>query len=664
MKILTLSLALSACCLFACSSQMATPIPDMTVPPECTSTMACPGSQKCNAAQKCVACVKGGDCMPGSQCVNEQCVPGCDANNPCPMGQVCDPVAKSCVQCSKNGDCAGNGSTTVCNLSSHMCVGCVTDDDCGAGSVCHAATCATGCSGSHPACPMAEVCNVGAGMCVGCLSDGDCKDSANPRCQAQTNTCVPCLPTNDNCAAGQYCSGTVCSPGCRSNSDCASNKAAPQCDTVAHQCVGCVDDTGCGIGTVCKSNTCVTGCNAHNQCPGGQGCCNGLCAPLATDKNNCGACGTTCSMGQGCCNGSCVSTSTVANCGACGNVCGAGQNCCATSCINVLNDAMNCGACGNVCAAGSGCCAGTCVPLTSLANCGSCGNFCPDVAGGTRACTAGKCAIGACTGSLRDCNMTLSDGCEANILTDAMNCGACGTVCKKVGNQATCTNGVCVTGPPMDSALVAYWPMENSGANVNDLSGNSNTGAVTNATQVTGKVGNGYQFNGNGCITVPNSPSLAMAGSTGLTVMAWVNSTVACNGDTAIVVNKESTYEYKVGDCVGGQNDLRQAVCTTTDCWSWHGAHVVTANAWHHVVITYDGQNVLSYIDGTLTDTYPQTGGIVNQNSGLGIGCRSVPATGQFPGASSPFTGIIDEVAIYKRALSASEITAYYNSTK
>jgi hypothetical protein len=61
--------------------------------------------------------------------------------------------------------------------------------------------------------------------------------------------------------------------------------------------------------------------------------------------------------------------------------------------------------------------------------------------GSLMTCTAGACAIFACAGTSADCNGLAPDGCEADLLGDAANCGECGHAC--LGAGATCDAGVC-----------------------------------------------------------------------------------------------------------------------------------------------------------------------------------------------------------------------------
>jgi hypothetical protein len=83
----------------------------------------------------------------------------------------------------------------------------------------------------------------------------------------------------------------------------------------------------------------------------------------------------------------------------------------------------------------------------------------------------------------------------------------------------------------------------------------------------------------------------------------------------------------------------------------------LTLNQWHYVVGSGDGNNVSIYIDGQLKSS-ATTGGytILNDATSLALGTETTS------GAKDVwFNGIMDEVMIYNRALSANEITTLYS---
>jgi hypothetical protein len=123
-------------------------------------------------------------------------------------------------------------------------------------------------------------------------------------------------------------------------------------------------------------------------------------------------------------------------------------------------------------------------------------------------------------------------------------------------------------------------------------------------------------------------------------------------------LNKESTYEF--GIKCGGTNAYDDAIQLSDGNWVWAGSGTVTPAVWQHVAFSWDGATVRHYVNGLEVYTRPMSGVFADRMTGLGIGCRTVDATGAAAGATSWFVGAIDEVVLYKRALSAAEIAAYY----
>jgi len=84
------------------------------------------------------------------------------------------------------------------------------------------------------------------------------------------------------------------------------------------------------------------------------------------------------------------------------------------------------------------------------------------------------------------------------------------------------------------------------------------------------------------------------------------------------------------------------------------GSVSLNDNAWHFLVGTYDGSQIILYVDKVAVANAAVTGNINQVSTSLKIG------TGQ----SYTFNGIIDDVHLYNRALSAAEIAALYNGGK
>ncbi|HEY0840309.1 MAG TPA: MXAN_6577-like cysteine-rich protein [Vulgatibacter sp.] len=123
--------------------------------------------------------------------------------------------------------------------------------------------------------------------------------------------------------------------------------------------------------------------------------CGGVCVSPSVDRDNCGACGNTCSANLVCSAGSCV--------------CPAGKELCDGRCVDVRTDSLHCGGCGLACDDGT-------------------------------FCRAGECG---CDGDDCTCPGELCDGICVDTTADELNCGACGVVCD---DGQHCVSGSCAAG--------------------------------------------------------------------------------------------------------------------------------------------------------------------------------------------------------------------------
>lgn len=215
-------------------------------------------------------------------------------------------------------------------------------------------------------------------------------------------------------------------------------------------------------------------------------------------------------------------------------------------------------------------------------------------------------------------------------------CTSDGDVCvdgcsyaKPCPDPLVCVTGECMQPPPRPSSagLIGYWPFEDAGgAATVDASGNEHDARVDGATATGGKVGRGYAFDGRACIGVPDAALSPPA----RTVMAWVQ---AAGGGVAV----GKTGEYALT--------------------------APAAGGWHLVAATFDGATRRLYVDGEPASVTAASAAD-DGGAGLGIGCSGVGSDGATAGATERFVGVIDEVSIYDRALSAAEIGAYYEATR
>ncbi|MEZ5276879.1 MAG: LamG domain-containing protein [Opitutaceae bacterium] len=77
----------------------------------------------------------------------------------------------------------------------------------------------------------------------------------------------------------------------------------------------------------------------------------------------------------------------------------------------------------------------------------------------------------------------------------------------------------------------------------------------------------------------------------------------------------------------------------------------LTAGVWYHGAMTYDGTTLRLYLDGTEVGSTALSG-IIATDSSMGV------AAGSQPDGSQSFDGLIDDVRIYSKPLTQSEVQA------
>ncbi|OGH14905.1 MAG: hypothetical protein A2687_04640 [Candidatus Levybacteria bacterium RIFCSPHIGHO2_01_FULL_38_26] len=212
-----------------------------------------------------------------------------------------------------------------------------------------------------------------------------------------------------------------------------------------------------------------------------------------------------------------------------------------------------------------------------------------------------------------------------------------------IGSISTFSPSVVASAPGI---VGEYGLDENSGTVINDSSGNSNNGTAQNGpVWSAGKYGSALHFDGvNDHISIPNSPSL---NPTNITVSAWINST-ASTADGIIVNKGPSHYQLRI---VSGTT-FRVVIDTDVGFTQLNSSFNFSPNTWYHIAGTYDGSTVKAYVNGTQINSGALTGNIESGSDILEIGAR-------FTDTSTPlnfFKGYIDEVRVYNRALTLSEI--------
>jgi hypothetical protein len=384
---------------------------------------------------------------------------------------------------------------------------------------------------------------------------------------------------------------------------------------------------------------------------------------------DCGA-GSTC-LPVTCLDGTCSGTPAAENTPCDGGACDAAGQCQASSCDSSSQDGdetgVDCGGSCPLCADGQGC-------------------------AGNTDCLSGVCEGGECQPS--DCTDEVKNGSETDVDcggTCALNC-ALGEGCSVVedcaiapGDRAEsvrCLESVCTsTKPPGAVGVPLYWqdfapvrlgPVESCGATdgmcltgngpaypLHGLGSNEAKKALTADSLLTteGVVGSAGKLDGSTCLMRAGT-NLSLADLGAFTAMAWVKSGRAAAPWESAIVGSPNHYFLAVDANPASERFLAALATSQSASFEYRSSAAtgeVVAGDWHHVAAVYDTAlaKLVQYVDGEVVQTTALSGNITSGDGHVYLGCRKDATLGQF------FIGSLDEVVLYRRALSADELTDY-----
>ncbi len=197
--------------------------------------------------------------------------------------------------------------------------------------------------------------------------------------------------------------------------------------------------------------------------------------------------------------------------------------------------------------------------------------------------------------------------------------------------------------------VASYNFNEVSGTNLTDLSGNGNHGSVFQAIWYgAGKYGGTLSFDGvDDYVSVPDAPTLDL--TRGMTIEAWVRPTATSGWRTVALKEGSGDMSYGIYARESASRPaawIRRAGSSTST--SAGATPALPTLTWTHIATTYDGASLRLYINGTLRSTKAASGSILTSSNPLKLGGNAI--WGEF------FAGQIDEVRVYNRLLTASEI--------
>lgn len=207
--------------------------------------------------------------------------------------------------------------------------------------------------------------------------------------------------------------------------------------------------------------------------------------------------------------------------------------------------------------------------------------------------------------------------------------------------------------------IVAYYKLNESSGNATDSVGSRILTNFNTATFGAGLIGNAVSENGSNQYLGYTTDNYGIAGGA-ISISGWVKLNSEIASGTWHLLSQESAtnnvgnaiiYEYNGGTRRINATRAKRGIADNT----------VTSNVnlgtstWHHLVYTFDGSTVTIYLDGTSVGTVASSGnGFSGSSTEFSIG-RLWNNT-NYPNA------MFDEVGIWSRAITSTEVTSLYNA--
>lgn len=207
--------------------------------------------------------------------------------------------------------------------------------------------------------------------------------------------------------------------------------------------------------------------------------------------------------------------------------------------------------------------------------------------------------------------------------------------------------------------LVSYYKLDGDST---DAAGTGNNGTDTSVSYGSGfgKIGQGASFSGTSYIRVPYASSLNFSG--GLSIAAWVQtSSFSSPNNLPSYIStkmKGATWASDLEWCFrwNDTNDIQFVVNTSGGQLNLETTGLgLSPNTWYHMVATWDGSTgaAVTYLNAVSKVTGTQAGALLTGSFDMEMGGNSF--------ASEYHPCFLDEVGIWSRALTSTEITSLYN---
>jgi hypothetical protein len=202
-----------------------------------------------------------------------------------------------------------------------------------------------------------------------------------------------------------------------------------------------------------------------------------------------------------------------------------------------------------------------------------------------------------------------------------------------------------------EPGLIGWWAFdeEDGQAVALDYSGNRMGGNIYKASRVKGIDGRALECRG-GWVMVPSNDLLAPVD--GMTIECWVRTDTPDQNDKWVVnriYGGKTDTGYRLGFCQG-----RPCFAIPQTDWSHHlaASEALPTGRWVYLAGTYDGKTMRIYIDGRECGSMERSGPVKSNDFPLCLGSYDQDHIAHF-------TGLLDEVKLYNRALTVDELRVH-----
>ena len=199
--------------------------------------------------------------------------------------------------------------------------------------------------------------------------------------------------------------------------------------------------------------------------------------------------------------------------------------------------------------------------------------------------------------------------------------------------------------------LIAYWSFDNCDAR--DESGNNLNGVIHGNLQCSsGQKNMAFYFDGDSYISIPFSSLFDFSPNGSFSIALWVKNKNSSPAWQALVVKCPSTDAWDYGLYISPWNKFMGG---------YHVHHLVYSTTqandnWNFVVLTYNDGNWKLYVNSKLEDEVLNGSQITQSKGGLAFGRK-----GESLGHSDYFTGYLDEIMLFNKALTQQEVSNLFD---